>query len=148
VQRIRFERGYPEHVRYITPQPEQRAEWEAMLQPGMQTYIEESDPVSGWVGSKCVGICGLRPIWGHRYEGWALLSSDATDYMLPITRRVRLAIEQLPPSRVEMVVHEDFMAGRKWARALGFKLETPHGMTGFYADGKVGYLYARQSWRL
>lgn len=98
--------------------------------PGYTLYYNESPVACG----------GTVPIWPGRWQGWALLNALAGPHMLPITRYAK-QVMGLPVGRVEISVQTTFPAGQRWARLLGFDIETPL-LRGYGPDGEdhIGYV--------
>lgn len=95
------------------------------------------------VGARPICCAGLTECWPGRAYAWALLSVDSSPHLLGLTREIRSRIDATPFDRIEMAVDADFIAGRRWAVLLGFKLETPEPMAKFLPSGRAAYLYAR-----
>lgn len=79
------------------------------------TWVWEGDPIA---------IAGTVQQWPGRHMAWAYLPLSTGRHMLCLTRGVR---EKLAPldGRIEMTVRADFPAGIRWAKMLGFEIETP-----------------------
>ncbi len=86
----------------------------------------------------CGGIINYAP---HRGMCWALLSEDARQHMLWLTRATQRFIAIHPWRRLEATVEEQFSAGCKWVEMLGFKFEGR--MPQFGDDGETHLRYAR-----
>jgi hypothetical protein len=84
---------------------------------------------------------GYFPMWTGRYWAWALLNGLTRKHMTPITRYARQVLGTCPGGRLEISVRKDFQAGHRWARLLGFHIETPL-LRQFGPDGAdhVGYV--------
>lgn len=89
-------------------------------------------------------ICaGLVPIWQGRALAWALLADCGKHSFREIHYAVKRFLDAQEIRRIETSVRRDFPAGHRWARALGFRRETPAGMAGYHPDGSRADLYAR-----
>jgi hypothetical protein len=89
-----------------------------------------------------LACAGLLPIWENRASAWALLSADLGPRGLLIVTRACLRELNLGRfRRVEAYVDPEFMAARKWVRALGFRFEGH--MAAFTPEGRDHDLYAR-----
>lgn len=75
---------------------------------------------------------GTVQIWPGRHSAWAYMGPITAPHMVVITR---YALECLARAkgRIEMTVRVDFEAGHRWAKMLGFKVETP--VMPFYGPG-------------
>ncbi len=95
------------------------------------TYVAEGEPIA------CGGVV---PQWNGRGVAWAYLKDCTGPHMLAITRAARAIIDE-SPGRVEATVREDFAAGHRWMRLLGFEVETPR-MRGYGPEGEdhTGYV--------
>lgn len=85
------------------------------LEPTGRTILLDGKPI----------MCGgAVMVWNGRYQLWALLAPTSKEHMRFITKRTREYLDELR-GRIECSVRLDFIAGHKWARLLGFKVETP-----------------------
>ena len=98
---------------------------------------------SGFVGGGVVACAGLVPQGGGRAFCWALLSACGPAVFRQVRRAVKRGLDAYDFRRLEMTVDHDFENGRRWARTLGFRLETPDGMAAWSPDGRTFDLYAR-----
>lgn len=131
-----------EHLRYLTPQAEQRRSHAVILASNFGAEMEANFSLSAWEGHKCIAAAGCVPIFNHRAVAWAMLSTDAAPHMLAIVRRVRKAIDMLPYRRIEISVQVDFEAGHRFAKLIGMELETPTPMRAHGANGNDEMQYA------
>ena len=92
---------------------------------------------------RLLAIGGLGFPSEGRMIAWILLDEECGKWLLPLTRFLRVFIDEYHSPRVEMHVCAGFGAGEKWARLLGFTNETPMPMRRFFPDGSDAYLYAR-----
>lgn len=84
---------------------------------------------------------GLVEIWPGRYSAWAYLNEMSAPHMLAVTRYA-LALMASVKGRLELTVRCDFDAGHRWARMLGFRVETP--VMPFYGpEGEAHTMYVR-----
>lgn len=88
--------------------------------PGLELPTSWTAVVDGDV----VAIGGTWEIWRGRHIAWAAMNAKAKPHLLFITRAARRVLDAAD-GRVEMTVRQDFLAGHKWARLLGFQVETP-----------------------
>jgi len=71
-----------------------------------------------------VGCAGLVPHWPGRAVGWAFFRDVPQKAWFEITKAARAKLHEFRGNgfnRIEITVKEDFMAGHRWAMALGFK---------------------------
>jgi hypothetical protein len=83
--------------------------------PNIVTLTEDSLPV---------GAGGTLELWPGRHMAWAILPPISGPHMLAVTREAYKRV-RIPPGRIEMTVKRDFDIGHRWAKMLGFELETP-----------------------
>lgn len=70
-------------------------------------------------------ICGgFIPYWSGRCMAWTYMGANAGPHIVHITRVVREKLAAVK-GRIEMTVRADFANGLRWARMLGFTVETP-----------------------
>lgn len=67
---------------------------------------------------------GMIPIWGNRKQAWMLLNEKTGPHMFWITKQVAEILERTK-GRIELTVRADFELGHRWARMLGFEVESP-----------------------
>lgn len=128
----------PEHVAQMRAQPAQAREVnaESLAAPFGQAWTAMLD-------GHPIACAGVVEVWRGRAYAWALLSDEAGPHMLRLTREIRSRLERLPFRRVEMAVDAGFPEAARWARVLGFWLETPNPMRGYLPNGRDAWLYAR-----
>lgn len=132
-----------DHIKTLTPQPEQAAEITALRDEQVRA-VEMSGP--GWtilVNDKAVACATISDLRDGRGFMWAAIGADAGPYLLRATRIGVRMMNESPYKRIEAIVKYGFAAGEKWARLLGFELETPFGMRNFGVDGSTYMLFAR-----
>jgi hypothetical protein len=78
--------------------------------------------------------------WRGRRTCWAYLNKDTGPNMRWITRRCKEHLDAIP-GRLEFTVRQDFAAGHRWAKLLGFEVETPL-LVAYGPEGEdhVGYV--------
>lgn len=124
------------HLRAINPQPAQAAE---VAQEGYS--VPAGDAWAALVGDVPVACGGLIPVWGLRAYAWALIDRDAGPHMRALTREIRSLLACSGWERIEMAVDAEFEAGARWARLLGFELET-HARK-YLANGRDALVFVR-----
>jgi hypothetical protein len=83
--------------------------------PNLKTLTVDGAPVAAG---------GTIELWPGRHLAWAMLPSFSGPHMLTVTRTAQQLI-RAPRGRVEMVVLRSFELGHRWAKMLGFEVETP-----------------------
>lgn len=115
----------PTHLRRISLQPHQEhlaAFFDGSDQPeqiaalGWWTVIAQGEPV---------GCGGFVEPWAGRALAQAVLSHLARPHMLFLVREVRRRMDLHPARRIECTTVAGFRAGARFARACGFRVETP-----------------------
>jgi len=82
--------------------------------PNNWTLVHEGVPIASG---------GTIQMWPGRHQAWAHLGAVTAAHMLQITREAYRCVRGAV-GRVEMTVRMDFPAGHRWAKMLGFKVET------------------------
>lgn len=108
--------------------------------PAILKFMEESP--NNWTvlhDGTPIASGGTLEQWPGRHMAWASLGAETRRHMLTVTRAAYETVHR-PRGRVEMTVRADFSAGHRWAKLLGFFIETPV-MHKYGPDGKdhVGY---------
>jgi len=95
------------------------------LEPAAAKVIEDRGNAFTLLANEEVVACGgTLPLWPGRNTAWMIFTPGAGRYMRRITRMVKRELD-LTPGRVEMTVVKDYALGHRWARMLGFEVETP-----------------------
>ena len=76
-------------------------------------------------GDAVLGIAGISEKWAGTGVAWAWLSRRWKRHARAITNEIITNLEKSEFPRVELAVRVDFPAGHRWAKLLGFRLETP-----------------------
>ena len=71
-----------------------------------------------------VACGGTMLHWPGRHMAWVYFNPDTRPHMLALTRAVVHALSKVR-GRVEFTVRADFKQGHRWAKMLGFSVETP-----------------------
>lgn len=101
-----------------------------VIAPQARTILLEDRPI----------MCGgVIQYWPGRWMLWANLSPNSARHMLYITQQTRKYLNEYK-GRIEFTVRKDFIPGQRWAKALGFTVETPL-LKAFGPEGEdhVGY---------
>lgn len=141
---LRIEPMTAEHARRIQPQEQQAIESAdervsiAMQQANHGPCWAVLDPTG-----EVLAIAGVTEVWEGRGIAWSVLSRNAGPHLVALTRSVVRYLDSLSFQRLELYVDAQFAAGCRWARLLGFELETPEPMLRFLPNGSGAYLFAR-----
>lgn len=76
------------------------------------------------VDNEIIACAGTLLMWPGRHQAWAVFTSAARPHMRRVTRFAKMVLSELK-GRVEITVVADYEKGHKWARMLGFEVETP-----------------------
>jgi hypothetical protein len=85
----------------------------------------------------------MAPIWSGRAIAWALVSRHAGPHMRALTRAAIKVFEECEHGRVELYVDAEWQQAQRWARLLGFQLETPRPLAACLPGAVDAFLYAR-----
>jgi len=88
---------------------------------------DELEAAGGWavVDGDVLGVGGVFEQWRGTGLAWCILSRKWRRRAGEITGLVRATLFDAPFHRIETAVRCDFDGGHRWARRLGFELETP-----------------------
>jgi len=116
----RFQRWHLEHLRTDAIEEQTYTHDPEMLRameqsPNTWTVVAEGEPVA------CGGTLEL---WPGRHLAWGILGDAAKRHVLAVSRVARDVVSRVP-GRVECTVRSDFIPGQRWAKLLGFSVETP-----------------------
>lgn len=102
--------------------------------------LEAENSWTGVVDGEPVVCAGTMMQWPGRHTAWAYVAKGTLPLLPWITQHVRAAVERVK-GRIEFTVRSDFPAGQRWARSLGFQVETPL-LRAFGPEGEdhVGYV--------
>lgn len=118
-------------------QPQQKHEINLAAQPPQTCFTFEQDGI-------VLGVFGFVEMYRGRGAVFAFVSKDAGRYMTAVVKALRQIIEGGMPTfgfeRLEMSVVENFPAGDRMARMLGFEYE---GTMKKYFKGRNYKLFAR-----
>lgn len=97
---------------------------EGGLTPEVLAALERQNSWTAVVDDAAIACGGTMLQWPGRHIAWVYLNAQAGPHMGFITKAVLKQLEQIE-GRVELTVRKDFEKGHRWARMLGFKVETP-----------------------
>jgi hypothetical protein len=129
-----------EHLARLGEQEEQA--WALpLLTPERAKSLESTKAFTGMVDDEVLICAGVIRVWEGRYLAWAYPGPRARRRWKSIHRRVKEFLRDLDARRIEANVDCDFAAARRWAEALGFKVEVER-MRRFLPNGADATLYA------
>jgi hypothetical protein len=137
-KRVPFEAMHAERIRL---QPRQRA-MAGYATPDHYAKLAAMPAISVLDGDKVLLCAGVIEMWPGRRLCWALLAESIGHRMTACVRAIRRFIVELAVPRLEMDVEIDHAEGHRFARLLGFEVETPR-LRRYYPDGSDGTLYVR-----
>ena len=130
----------PDDLRQIDIQPAQRGHV-SYLTDEMLEAMAGLDAFTALVNDRPVMIGGLVHFWPGRAMAWSYLSASAGRHLAALTRATRRFLDLQVVRRLEMYVDDEFEAGHRWARLLGFNLEAK--LEAFRPDGGDQCMYVR-----
>lgn len=109
--------------------------------PAILRYMEQSPNTWTLVADGAPIVCGgTLEQWPGRHMAWAYLGKVTARHMLAATREAYKCVRRVA-GRVEMTVRSDFEPGHRWAKMLGFVVETPRLVRyGPVGEDHVGYI--------
>lgn len=116
-------------------QHEANAEYESELMKGERSF-------SFWSGDVIIACMGAHEVWHGRRMIWAVMGVETSKHMRQLTILARSLLKQFHCRRSEIYVNADFKQGIRWARMVGFKLETLEPMEGFFPEGGSAYMFS------
>lgn len=136
--------------RRVVPFKPWHYEWlragEAAEGPTMQMddrTLLELERLNSWTGvvdGVPVVCAGTIPQWPGRTLAWAYVARGTLRHMPWITENVLKNLAGIK-GRIEFTVRADFPAGLRWAKTLGFEVETPRLRTyGPQGEDHVGFV--------
>lgn len=89
-----------------------------------------------------LACAGFFPFHDQRALCWTYLSKNAGKRFISLHKTVKRIVDSMKYNRLEMDVACDFEEGHRWAKLLGFELETPR-MRAYFNDGTDAAKYVR-----
>lgn len=87
-------------------------------------HLEGQNSWTAVVDGNPVCCAGTMAQWPGRHIAWAYVKKGVLPHMDWITEEVRKNLEGVV-GRIEFTVRRSFPAGIRWAKQLGFEVETP-----------------------
>lgn len=137
-KRVPFE---PEHAARIALQPRQRA-MAGYATPEHYRQLAAAPSFTVLDGDEVVMCGGAFELWPGRRLCWALLAERIGHRMTACVRATRRFLDEVAAPRYELDVERDHAEGHRFARLLGFEVETPQ-LRAYYPDGSDGTMYVR-----
>ena len=132
-----------EHLRKIIEQ-DATARLGEFIRPDHIEALERSQySFTGMTGAgRVIGCAGVVEHWPGRGEAWAALDRDCGRQMIAITKTAKRFFEVCPIRRIEIIVGASFDAGHRWAKMLGFEIQSRE-MAAYLPTGEAAVMYAR-----
>lgn len=131
----------PADLMLLALQPHQRSIAQEVATASYATELaKHGESFTVYDGTDVVAVIGLINQWEGCARAYAFMSGDAGKHMLALTRQVRDFLANSTIRRIEAAVQDDFPAGHRWARLLGFRVE---GWMRKYWNDHDALLYAR-----
>lgn len=86
--------------------------------------LEQQNSWTGVVDGLPIACAGTYVQWPGRHTAWAYLGKNTGPHMKWITKAVIANLAGVK-GRIELTVRADFEIGQRWARMLGFEVESP-----------------------
>ena len=140
---IHFEPCKVQHFDYIIPLSVQSDEYRRLWTAGYLDALLAGLALSAWASGTCLGAAGVisPPAWGSRGEAWSMLTGVAAPHLLPIVRKIRHVVSQLPYERIDMLVADGNENGHSLARLCGFAYEAR--LEKYHPSGRDAHMYKR-----
>lgn len=90
----------------------------------MLVQLEQQNSWTGVVDGTPIACAGTYVQWPGRHTAWAYLGKNTGPHMKWITKAVIANLAGVK-GRIELTVRADFELGQRWARMLGFEVESP-----------------------
>lgn len=100
------------------------AEGSVFAPPDRIAPLENENSWTALVGVRPIACGGTMQFWPGRHLAWAYLARGCAPYMRGLTQAARDVLA-LATGRLEADIRVDFRAGQRWAKRLGFVVETP-----------------------
>lgn len=133
----------PEHLQQIDLQAEQSLAGHHLRNEQYTRSLAAHESWTGMIDGRVVACAGFITLWPGRHQVWAVISATiGAAGMLQLSKAVLRGLA-LKTGRIEAVVASEFTAGHRWARLMGFTLETPEPMRRWFPEGGDASLYSR-----
>lgn len=110
------------------------------MTPEALRFVEQNNTWTGVVDGDPICCAGTWRQWADRHVAWAYLGDHCGPHMRWITNAVLENISRIK-GRIELTVRADYEAGHRWAKMLGFSVETPLlAQYGPEGEDHVGYV--------
>jgi hypothetical protein len=104
--------------------------------------LEEYPSYTAMVDGKPIGAAGVLWMWRGRAQAWAFISDTGPKNFIRGHRVVKRFLDNCYVQRMEMTCDCDFPQAHRWAKMLGFTMETER-MPHYSPDGRDCSMYVR-----
>jgi hypothetical protein len=108
-------------------------------------YAKQMESIASFTAmqdGEVLGCAGVFPFHDNRALCWTYISKNAGKHFVQIHRRVKAFLDAVEYNRLEMDVAFEFQEGHRWAKLLGFEVETPC-MKKYFVHGGDATRYVR-----
>lgn len=134
----------PEHMLSMDVQDAQST-LSAFVTPEYACALADPAHGSAYTGvheGRVIFSAGIVDVWAGRAMVWAYIARTAGDQFLGVHRAVKKFLDMQTGLRLETTVDASFEQGHRWAKMLGFEMETPC-MRGYLPNGNDAAMYVR-----
>jgi hypothetical protein len=108
-----------------------------------RALLEKNNLTFSVVRGDRIFLCGgVIQYWPGRGEVWAIFDKEIKGDFFRLHKIALRFLDVLPMKRIEAVVNVDFKQGHRWAKLLGFKLDSER-LKHYFSDGADAALYSR-----
>ena len=104
--------------------------------------LEEYPSYTAMVDGEPIGAAGVLWMWKGRGQAWAFISETGPKNFLKGHRAVKKFLDGCHIERLEMTCDCDFPQAHRWAKMLGFHMETER-MKQYSPNGRDCSMYVR-----
>jgi len=105
-------------------------------------FLANIDTVSVVDGSKVFLVGGAIKYHEHRAEAWAMIDQSCRRDFIGVFNKARQWIQDFKIRRLEAAIDQEFEAGHRWIKALGFQFEAGP-LKHYRSNGGDSSLYVR-----
>lgn len=106
-----------------------------LLTPQECAALEATSAYSIIVEGKVLAVFGIIDVWAGRAIAWSYVSKNIGKHYMQLHKAALRLCDSFEGDRLELYVDHDFEEGHRWAKMLGFELETPR-MRKFRPNGQ------------
>ena len=130
-----------EHLKRLELQAAQAylSQW---VTPEQGDALAEEPSFTALKDGKPIACAGIVTMWFGRAIAWAYVSDTGPQDFIGVHRAVKGFLDVCYVQRIEMTVDCDFPQAHRWAKMLGFEMESER-MKSFLPNGDDSALYAR-----